>query len=137
MPCTKVGCLLHSFLFSARMNHTVLVGSIGEYWDYCGHAKSCGYNRTQYSTNWNEYLDSTTPGTCAEYEGGMCEEFVPIGSRIFVSGNVNISDLDSRADSFLLSTDAYSFLPRSCRCRDLFYLPCRLSVHVFPQSWSC
>jgi hypothetical protein len=105
------------------MIHPVLVGSIGELWDYCGPAESCGDNRTQYLTNWNEYLDPATPGTCADYEGGMCEAFVPIGSRIFVPGNVDIADLDSRADRFILSTGSFSFLPRSCRCRDLFYLP--------------
>jgi hypothetical protein len=99
------------------MNHTVLVGSIGAYWDYCGPAESCGDNNTQYLTNWNEYLDPGTPGTCAEYEGGMCEEFVPTGSRIFVPGNVDIADLDSRADRFILSTASYSFLPASCRCQ--------------------
>jgi hypothetical protein len=103
------------FSFFARMNHTVLVGSIGAYWDYCGSAESCGDNNTQYLTDWNKYLDPATPGTCAEYEGGMCEAFVPIGSRIFVPGNVNVSDLDSRADRFILSTSSYSFLPASCR----------------------
>ncbi len=105
------------FSFLARMNHTVLVGSIGIYWDYCGPAESCGVNNTQYLTNWNEYLDPATPGSCAEYEGGMCEEFVPIGSRIFVPGNVDIADLDSRAYRFILSTGSFSFLPKSCRCQ--------------------
>jgi hypothetical protein len=90
--------------------------SEGETWDYCGAAKSCGDNSMQYLTNWNEYLDPSTPGTCAEYEGGLCEAFVPTGSRIFIPGNVNITDLDSRADRFILSTGSYSFLPSSCRC---------------------
>jgi hypothetical protein len=95
------------FSFLARMNHTVLVGSIGGYWDYCGPAESCGDSNTAEYTNWNEYLDPATPGACAEYEGGMCEEFVSIGSRIFVPGNVDIADLDSRADRFILSTSSY------------------------------
>ncbi len=59
--------------------------------------------------------DPTMPGTCAEYEGGMCEAFVPIGSRIFVPGNVSISYLDSRADRFILSTSSFQFLPARCR----------------------
>ncbi len=100
------------------MNHTVLVGSIGAYWDYCGPAESCGDNSTQYLNSWNEYLDPATPGTCTEYEGGICDAFVPMGSRIFVPGNVNIADLDRRADRFILSTSSYSFLPASCRCQD-------------------
>jgi hypothetical protein len=96
--------------------------SEGALWDYCGPAESCGDNSTQYLTNWNEYLDPSNPGTCAEYEGGMCDEFVPIGSRIFVPGNVDMADLDRRADRFILSTGSYSFLPTSCRYQSLFFL---------------
>ncbi len=98
--------------------------SEGETWDYCGAAESCGDNSMQYLTNWNDYLDPSTPGTCAEYEGGMCEAFVPIGSRIFLPGDVDIADLDSRADRFILSTGSYSFLPTTCRCRQS-EPPCR------------
>jgi hypothetical protein len=124
------------------MIRIVLGGSIGALWDYCGPAESCGDNNTQYLTNWNEYLDPATPGTCAVYEGGMCEEFVPIGSRLFVPGNVDIADLDSRADRFILSTSSYSFLPSSCRCQALLtpFLPLSFSylfILVFVSSSSC
>jgi hypothetical protein len=88
---------------------------VGDLWDYCGPAEACGDNSTQMLTNWNEYLDPFAPGSCAEYKGGLCEAFVPIGSRVFVPGNVNITDLDSRANRFVLSTGSFSFLPTSCR----------------------
>jgi hypothetical protein len=116
MNFTKVPLSSLTFVFlDSHENHTLLFGSIGYYWDYCGLAESCGENSTKYFTDWNEYLDPTMPGTCATYEGGMCEAFVPIGSRIFVPGNVAIADLDSRADRFILSTGSYQFLPASCR----------------------